>query len=211
MDRYFASRAAIEQFDSSPRATNLTRVVDAHTPNGAPQDFSGWGEGRVRAYAGTAQQRGIAVAVLTIPRIELKAPVFDGTDALTLNRGVGLIAGTAWPGDLGNVGVAGHRDGFFRKLKGIRLGDEIELETSGGTDVYAADKIQIVTPRDVSVLQSDEEPSLTLVTCYPFYSLGGAPKRYVVKAHLRYRQPAGDAATASGLDSQPLNPILEER
>ena len=211
LDGYFASRAAIQQFENSMRMENITQAVEDQTRNLAQPDFSDWSEGRVRAYTGAVQQGGIALAVLEIPRIQLTVPVFDGTDELTLNRGAGLIAGTAWPGEPGNVGIAGHRDGFFRKLKDIRPGDEIELHRRTGTDVYTADKIQIVTPRDISVLQSDEEPSLTLVTCYPFYSIGGAPKRFVVKAHLKRHNPAGTAATASRLNPQPVNPALEEQ
>lgn len=212
VDSYFVSRAAINQFESSTREPNLTEAVDAQMPGAAEQDFSGWSERRMRSYAGAVQkQRGIALAVLEIPRIQLKAPVFDGTDELTLNHAVGLIEGTAWPGESANVAIAGHRDGFFRKLKGIRLGDQIELETRRGTDVYAVNKIQIVTPQDVSVLQSDGKPSLTLVTCYPFYSIGAAPKRFVVKAHLKHHSPAGFAATESRPEPQPLNPALEEQ
>lgn len=212
VESYFVSRAATNQFESSTRELNLTAVVDAQTLSAAEQDFSDWSEGRLRAYAqATQRQRGIALAVLDIPRIQLKAPVFDGTDELTLNHAVGLIAGTAWPGEPGNVGIAGHRDGFFRKLKDIRLGDEIELKLRRGTDFYAVNKIQIVTPHEVSVLQSDGEPSLTLVTCYPFYSIGSAPKRFVVKAHLKHHNPAGIAATASRPNPQPLNPALEEQ
>lgn len=212
LESYFASRAAIEQFERSMRDANPIRVADDQTPAGAEQDFSGWSEKRVRSYAGAVQkQLGIALAVLEIPRIQLKAPVFDGTDELTLNHAVGLIEGTAWPGESANVAIAGHRDGFFRKLKGIRLGDQIELETRRGTDVYAVNKIQIVTPQDVSVLQSDGKPSLTLVTCYPFYSIGAAPKRFVVKAHLKHHSPAGFAATESRPEPQPLNPALEEQ
>lgn len=212
VESYFVSRAAINQIESSTREANLTEVVDARTAGTGEQDFSGWSQGRQGKFAqAMLQQRGIALAVLEIPRIQLKAPVFDGTDELTLNHAVGLIAGTAWPGEAGNIGIAGHRDGFFRKLKNIRLGDEIALEMRRGTDVYAVDRIQIVTPQDVSVLQSDGEPSLTLVTCYPFYSIGGAPKRFVVNAHLKHHNPAGIAETASRLSPQPLNPALEEQ
>lgn len=212
VESYFVSRAAINQFESFTREANVTEVAEARLPGTEKQDFSGWSQGRQRKYVqAVLQQRGIALAVLEIPRIQLKAPIFDGTDELTLNHAVGLIAGTAWPGEPGNVGIAGHRDGFFRKLKNIRLGDEIALEMRRGIDVYAVDKIQIVTPREVSVLQSDGEPSLTLVTCYPFYSIGGAPKRFVVKAHLKHHNSTGITETRSRLNSQPLNPTLEEQ
>jgi sortase A len=216
IESYLASHEAIEQFEASTQEESLTRVAPVQasanqTDATTAPDFSDWSQGRMRAYAGAAQQsNGIAVALLEVPRLQLTAPVFDGTDQLTLNHGLGLIAGTAWPGGLGNVGIAGHRDGFFRKLKSIRLGDEIDLATRGGPNVdvavYVADKIQIVTPRDVSVLASDSEPSLTLITCYPFYSIGAAPKRFVVKAHLKHHDPA-----VSRLNPQTFNPSLEEQ
>lgn len=126
-----------------------------------------------------------ALAVLRIPRLRLEVPVLEGTDEFTLNRGVGRIAGTAQPGEGGNLGIAGHRDGFFRPLKDITAGDSIELVTTSGTDVYAVDRVRITTPADVSALRPTTKPSLTLVTCYPFYFVGAAPKRYIVEASLK--------------------------
>jgi len=125
------------------------------------------------------------LAVLRIPKVHLEVPVLEGTDEFTLNRGVGRIAGTARPGQGGNIGIAGHRDGFFRPLKDISAGDSIELVTTSGTDRYAVDRVRITSPADVSALRPRAEPSLTLVTCYPFYFVGPAPKRYVVEASLK--------------------------
>ena len=125
------------------------------------------------------------LAVLRIPKLRLEVPVLDGTDAFTLNRGVGRIAGTSRPGQGGNVGIAGHRDSFFRPLRDINAGDSIELVTTSGTDIYAVDRVRITTPADISALSPKTEPSLTLVTCYPFYFVGPAPQRYVVEASLR--------------------------
>jgi sortase A len=130
------------------------------------------------------EQSGAPMALLRIAKIQLEAPVFDGTDGLTLNHGVGRIAGTARPGETGNIGIAGHRDGFFRGLKNVEVGDAIELETPNGTDSYIVDQVQIVTPEDTSVLRPRSVASLTLVTCYPFYFIGSAPQRYVVTASL---------------------------
>lgn len=212
LESYLSSQKSIEQFESATQAVNPAQRDEGQDSGEDEPDFSGWSEERLHAYSSAARQRrGTGLAVLQIPRLQLKAPVFDGTDELTLNHAVGRIEGTAWPGEPGNLGLAGHRDGFFRKLKDVRLGDEIELETRTGTDLYTAYKIEIVAPRDVSVLQSDGEPSLTLVTCYPFYFIGGAPKRFVVKAHLKHRNPAGMAMTGSRFNPQPLNPSLEEQ
>ncbi len=109
-------------------------------------------------------------------------PVLEGTDDLTLDRGVGHIPGTAALGEAGNVGIAGHRDGFFRGLKDVHVGDTIDVYTQRGRSRYVVDEIQIVSPDNVSVLAPRAEPSLTLVTCYPFYFVGSAPSRYIVHA-----------------------------
>lgn len=148
-------------------------------------DFSLWSGNRVRAYTeALAARLGAPLAVLSIPRLALTVPVFDGTDKLTLNRGAGRIRGTARPGDRGNIGIAGHRDGFFRSLKDIRAGDQIELALLDRKLTYAVDNIVVVSPSDVSILRTRPQPSLTLVTCYPFYFIGDAPRRYIVQASL---------------------------
>ena len=95
---------------------------------------------------------------------------------------MGRIEGTARIGEVGNIGIAGHRDGFFRGLKDIETGDTMELETLTGTQSYVIDKISIVSPEDVYVLDPSEESRITLVTCYPFYFVGKAPLRYIVHA-----------------------------
>jgi len=128
---------------------------------------------------------GHAIAVLRIPKLSLEVPVLDGTDAITLNRGVGRIRGTALPGQTGNIAIAGHRDGFFRGLKDIHSGDRIELRTPQRTDIYIVDRTVIVDPDDVSVLENGSTPALTLVTCYPFHYIGAAPRRFVVEASLK--------------------------
>jgi len=144
-------------------------------------DVTLWSDKRVSAYKQSLLQHiERPLALLRISRIRLEVPVFDGTDDLTLNRGVGRIAGTAQVGAKGNLGIAGHRDGFFRGLKDLRNGDTIDLILPSGTATYVVDKIQIVEPRDVSVLRATSTPSLTLITCYPFYFIGSAPKRYVI-------------------------------
>jgi sortase A len=122
--------------------------------------------------------------LLRIPKIGLEVPVLEGTDDLSLNRAVGHIVGTPRPGESGNVGIAGHRDGFFRGLKDVAPGDTIEIVTSDNVNKYVIDEITIVDPSNVSVLAPRPQPSLTLVTCYPFYFIGSAPQRYIVHASL---------------------------
>jgi sortase A len=119
---------------------------------------------------------------LEIPRLKLAVMVREGADEGTLSRAVGHIPGTALPGNIGNVGLAGHRDTFFRALRNIRADDVIEVQTTAGTYRYLVKSTRIVTPRDVSVLQASGGETLTLVTCYPFYYVGSAPKRFIVHA-----------------------------
>ena len=175
------SRAAVEEFESKHSALQK-EIVGAGVPTRAP-DFGLWSEKRIRDYQESlAAHLSPTIAVLRIPKIQLEVPVLDGTDDVSLNRAVGLIAGTARPEEAGNVGIAGHRDGFFRGLKDVAVGDVIDLETERETRRYVIDRIVIVAPSDVSVLAPRTRPSVTLVTCYPFYFVGSAPRRYIVQA-----------------------------
>ena len=107
------------------------------------------------------------------------------TVSQTLRLGVGHIGGTALPGEPGNIGIAGHRDTYFRALKDIRPDDEIQIQTATGVARYAVDWIQITAPGDSDILPHKSGSALTLVTCYPFYFVGSAPERYVVHAHTK--------------------------
>lgn len=126
---------------------------------------------------------------LEIPRLGVSTIVRAGSDARTLNLAVGHIAGTALPGESGNVGLAGHRDTFFRRLEGVRTGDEIRFVTVEGTHIYRVQRTDVVEPSDVWVLDSTTEPVLTLVTCYPFTYVGPAPERFIVRALLAPAEP----------------------
>jgi sortase A len=149
---------------------------------GAP-DQSLWAENRIHEYeTSLAVEAEPPLAVMRIDRLGLEVPVYDGADDLNLNRGVGRIKGTAAVDDDGNLGIAGHRDGFFRVLKDIEIGDEVDLLTPAGQTAYAVSSIEIVDPDDVWVLNPTEGKTVTLVTCYPFYYVGHAPKRFIVKA-----------------------------
>jgi sortase A len=120
---------------------------------------------------------------LRIPRLNVVAMVREGADSGTLSHAVGHIPGTAMPGNAGNVALAGHRDTIFRALRNIKQSDSIDLETDKGTFRYIVESTQIVSPRDISVLAAGGGPTLTLVTCYPFYYVGSAPKRFIVRAN----------------------------
>jgi sortase A len=117
-----------------------------------------------------------------IPRLDISAVVVEGTSSKTLRRAVGHIAGTALPGEPGNVGIAGHRDTFFRPLRNIQPNDIITLTTLRGEYRYRVVSAHVVKPDNVSVLNGDGNEILTLVTCYPFYYVGPAPQRFIVRA-----------------------------
>lgn len=169
-------------------AAAISESVAAADPSHRPLEYSSepdlslWGKGRIDAYnASSSIERDAVLGVLRIPAIELEAPIFDGTAELTLNRGIGRIEGTADVGAAGNLGLAAHRDGFFRGLKDVKVGDAIDVESLEGTMHYRITELTIVEPTDVHVLAPTDTATLTLVTCYPFYFVGEAPQRYIVK------------------------------
>ena len=119
---------------------------------------------------------------IEIPRLLLSAVVVEGIGKTALRRGVGHIPGTALPGQPGNVGLAGHRDTLFRPLKDLRIKDEIQFSTLSGDFKYEVESLTVVDPNNVGVLAPSHENVLTMVTCYPFYFVGPAPKRWIVTA-----------------------------
>jgi sortase A len=161
----------------------------SNQPAAAPQitapDLRLWDAERIAAWRTSLEQAAPPpLAVLRIPKIRLEVAVLPGTDDFVLNRAVGHIEGTALPGTEGNSAIAGHRDGFFRGLKDIGPGDGIEIATLRGSEAYRVERVWVVAPEDVSVLDATPIRSLTLVTCYPFYYVGAAPHRYIVRAAL---------------------------
>lgn len=124
----------------------------------------------------------LPVAVLRIAKVGLEVPVYSDLSELNLSRGAGWIGGTAAPNSDGNMAIAAHRDQYFRPLKDIQVGDTMRLESLTGHGEYRVSRIVIVDPDDVSVLDETEVPTVTLVTCYPFYFIGNAPQRYIVQA-----------------------------
>lgn len=126
--------------------------------------------------------RGSAIGALSIPRVHLSAVVLHGSDAQTLRRGPGHLENTALPGEAGNVVIAGHRDSFFWPLRNIERGDDIFLDTPKGRFRYRVTSLRVVKSHDLSVLEPTDDATLTLITCYPFWVLGNAPDRFVVRA-----------------------------
>ena len=164
---------------SAPTDALLSSKIDENTRKD-------WSAQRIRAFEEAEAAAGgkPLLGRLEIPALDLAVMVLDGTDEVTLNRAVGRIQGTARPGELGNLGIAGHRDGWFRALKQVTPGDEIFLRTLDGRYRYQVEEIEIVQPSETQVLAPTDDARLTLVTCYPFYWMGNAPQRYIVKAQL---------------------------
>lgn len=213
LDGIVYSRAALAQFEGNQAV--------GHIGNGSPAlndstpvseiGFASWSVRRVQAYKDSLLEKvDVPLAVLRIPKIHLEVPVFNGTDEVTLNRGVGRILGTAQAGTSGNLAIAGHRDGFFRGLKDVAQGDVIELARRGRTDFFVIDAIQIVSPEDVSVLHPTAAPSLTLITCFPFYFVGSAPQRYVVRASLRNPSQSRESAKQDPVSTGNKNKLQGE-
>jgi sortase A len=131
-----------------------------------------------------AVKKGEVLGRMDIPRLGMSIAILQGASSRMLRLGAGHIEGTSLPGEAGNSGIAGHRDTFFRELQNVRANDEIQIQTATGLFRYEVDWVKVVEPSDTTVLEpSAVESTLTLVTCYPFYFLGPAPKRFVVRAH----------------------------
>jgi sortase A len=172
-----AFAAARDEAMRSPLASAARRDLSA-----SRVDMSTWSPERIARYRESQRAPGVPLAVLRIPAVKLAVPVFDGTSEQNLNRGAGRIAGTAQIGEPGNVGIAAHRDGFFRALKDVQIDDLLLLERLGATDAYRIVSTRVVDPSDMSVLAPTATHSVTLVTCFPFYYVGSAPRRFIVHA-----------------------------
>jgi len=129
-------------------------------------------------------QVGDTVAKLSIPRLHTELYVVEGDNERELRRGPGHVPGSAMPGTNGNMVIAGHRDTHFRVLKDIRPGDDIVLQTATQEFHYKVRGTSVVSPHNTASLRPTDQPVLHLVTCYPFYWVGSAPKRFVVDAQL---------------------------
>jgi sortase A len=156
-------------FDRAPARDIAALAADDRTPS----------TGRVARSSLPLQT---VVGRLSIPRLHLSAMVHEGVDRQTLQLAVGHIPATALPGEAGNVGLAGHRDTFFRGLRDLKVHDEIRFSTRRGDFRYEVDSVVVVEPENVGVLAASSENALTLVTCFPFSYIGNAPKRFIVRA-----------------------------
>jgi sortase A len=141
-----------------------------------------------------ASVAGDVIGRIEIPALELSAPITSNFDVNSLRMGVGHIPGTAMPGGLGTVGLAGHRDSFFRPLRRIAPKMEVRLVDKSGIYRYVVDSTEVVSPEKVDVLDIVARPELTLITCFPFDYIGAAPRRFIVHAHLLSASPDGVSA-----------------
>jgi sortase A len=132
---------------------------------------------------------GASIGEIQIPRLGLRAMVAQGESATVLRRSVGHLSDTALPGEVGNVVLAGHRDTFFRSLRGVRAGDSITLKTRDGEFEYAVESTSVVAASAVEVLEPTGGRTLTLITCYPFSYIGAAPNRFIVRARQLIEAP----------------------
>jgi sortase A len=175
-DSQSAQAASDETAGSIPKQT-LEFDLNSYTP-----DQSLWSDKTKAKYEEAKFTEEPPLAVLTIERLNFEAPIYLGTDRVTLDRGLGLIKSTARPGEVGNIALSGHRDSFFRSLKDIKKGDTIEMQTPDGIENFEVSDIFIVDALDVSVIKPTDTTVLTLITCHPFYYAGYAPDRYIVRA-----------------------------
>lgn len=132
--------------------------------------------------AGITLRHGEMIGRLEIPRVNVSVIVLEGADSSVLDVAAGHIPGTSLPGLNGNVGIAAHRDTFFRSLREIRAKDRLSFKTPAGIFQYGVESTEVVEPSDTGVLRQNGGEELTLVTCYPFNYIGSAPKRFIVHA-----------------------------
>ena len=195
--------AGIRKYREATAAQHVPEAVPVLAHDAAQRipeiDRTLWSEHRINAYAESIASTGAPEGVLSIPALQLEVPIYPGVTEINLNRGAAHIEGTTALSQFGNIGIAAHRDGFFRKLENIAIDDEVSLETEGRTLRYRVVDISIVSPSDVSVLAPTGIPSITLVTCYPFYFVGSAPQRYIVRAEL---------ASTMGADANTVGELL---
>jgi sortase A len=172
---------------------------------------SEWSHERTRRLEASGSESPPVLGRLEIPAVDLSVMVLDGTDDATLDRGVGRIEGTSRPGEVGNLGIAGHRDSFFRGLRHLSVGDEITLTTLDGVSRYRVEKLRVVDPEAVEVLAASEHTSLTLVTCYPFSYVGAAPQRFIVRARQQRFDPWSREEITSGTAIDPATSLAASR
>jgi sortase A len=204
----WSATLVIEARLSQETASQSLALAVRSRASSAPHDAIG----SLNLRSPTTIVRGSPLAELLIPRVRLSSIVLHGSDAATLRRGPGHLEHTPSPGEPGNVAIAGHRDTFFRQLRDVKVGDDVYLHTPQEDLHYRIAWARVVDARDVSVLEPTEDDVLTLVTCYPFWVLGPAPDRFVVRAtrieapHQRAPLESRPVSSAAFTGVAPLEP-----
>jgi sortase A len=173
---------------ANAQATAISSMESQWNPDLASEpDQALWSQQRIASHEQSRSDSGHMrpLALLTIPSVDIRVAVFEGTSDRILDLGVGRVPGTGRVGIAGNLALAGHRDGFFRGLKDISIGDDVSIQDTFATSQYTVTDLMIVEPEDVSVLAPTDHSVITLITCYPFYFVGNAPKRFIVRAVLK--------------------------
>lgn len=153
--------------------------------NTGEPDTSLWAAGRLADYKASLQaDLPPVLGVLEVPSVGLKVPIYSTNSDLVMDRGAGIIDGMSYPHEPGNIGISGHRDGYFRVLKDVQVGDVIVLQSLEGEKHFRVNATQVVAIADQTLLRDTDDQTVTLVTCYPFYFVGHAPKRFIVTASL---------------------------
>jgi sortase A len=161
------------------QAYSAGRKAEAISPSKTDTRQASGADASVKSVGGSE-----VIGRLEIPQIDLSVPIMSNFESASLLKGIGHITGTAMPGGLGTLGLAGHRDTYFRPLRKIANKMEIRVTDTTGVYHYQVDSTEIVTPEQVQVLEIQSRPEMTLITCYPFDYIGAAPKRFIVHAHL---------------------------
>jgi LPXTG-site transpeptidase (sortase) family protein len=177
--------AEFEQMaQASAPATDAIEVTQDFENTGEP-DTSLWAPGRLADYqASLKADLPPVLGVLEVPSVGLKVPIYSTNTDLVMDRGAGIIDGMAYPHEPGNIGISGHRDGYFRVLKDVQVGDVIVLQSLEGEKRFKIKATKVVAIADTTLLRDTDDQTVTLVTCYPFYFVGHAPKRFIVTASL---------------------------
>ena len=174
-------RSAYQIYEGWAFDHDKTAAPVERTPASMPVVLPDPDRGLTSLSSAISKRKGI-VGRIAIPRLHIAAIVEEGVDDATLSRAVGHIPGTAFPGEPGNIGIAGHRDTFFRALKDLQPHDQIDFTTHTGRYHYTVESLSVVEPDNVSVLESTGARDLTIVTCFPFQYIGNAPRRFIVHA-----------------------------
>lgn len=187
-------------------------AMAARSTLGASFSDEAWSQPRREAYQQLLERGGLPSPIgrLLLPRQDQGVPLFSGTDEVALTLGAGHLPETAALDAQGNIAIAGHRDGFFRVLRDLEPGDRLILSSAGGQRTFEVVGTRVVEPRDVWVLEPTPQTTLTLITCYPFYHVGNAPNRYIVRARLMNEEPPGSSGSTDVSVSRHVTPHMTQ-